>query len=122
MRGVERGGEWLEVLDGRVIGLFGLAFKPNTDDLREAPSIEIAKVLLAAGAAVRAYDPAAMEGSRRIMPDIEYMSGAYETAAGADAVVVVTQWNEFRYLHLGRMNRPMTTPVRLDPRNTHAPP
>src|ERR1700688_2390880 len=113
--------ECLEVLSGRVIGLFGLAFKPNTDDLREAPSIEIAKVLLAAGAAVRAYDPAAMEGSRRIMPDIEYMSGAYETAAGADAVVVVTEWNEFRYLDLGRMKRSMRKPVGIEGRNIYAP-
>jgi UDPglucose 6-dehydrogenase len=113
--------ECLEVLEGRLIGLFGLAFKPNTDDLREAPSIEIAKVLLAAGAAVRAYDPAAMEGSRRIMPDIEYMSGAYETAAGADAVVVVTEWNEFRYLDLGRMKRSMRKPVVIDGRNIYDP-
>ena len=113
--------ECLEVLEGRLIGLFGLAFKPNTDDLREAPSIDIAKVLLAAGAAVRAYDPAAMEGSRRIMPDIEYMSGAYETAAGADAVVVVTEWNEFRYLDLGRMKRSMRKPVVIDGRNIYDP-
>src|SRR5260370_30524421 len=75
--------ECLEVLDGRVIGLFGLAFKPNTDDLREAPGIEIAKVLLAAAAPVRAYDPAPIAGSRRIMPGIEYINGDHDTAAGA---------------------------------------
>src|SRR3984893_16754336 len=97
----------LEVLTGQVIGLFGLAFKPNTDDLREAPSIDIAKVLLAAGAIVRAYDPAAMERSRTLMPDIEYMEGAYEVAAGADAVVVVTEWNEFRDLDLARVKQSM---------------
>ncbi len=113
--------ECLEALPGRVIGLFGLAFKPNTDDLREAPSLDIAKVLLAAGALVRAYDPAAMEGSRRILPDIEYMNDAYETAAGADAVVVVTEWNEFRYLDLGRVKQSMRRPVVIDGRNIYDP-
>src|ERR1700682_2133189 len=111
----------LEVLTGQVIGLFGLAFKPNTDDLREAPSIDIAKVLLAAGAIVRAYDPAAMERSRTLMPDIEYMEGAYEVAAGADAVVVVTEWNEFRDLDLARVKQSMRKPVVIDGRNIYDP-
>jgi UDPglucose 6-dehydrogenase len=111
----------LEVLTGQVIGLFGLAFKPNTDDLREAPSIDIAKVLLAAGAVVRAYDPAAMERSRTLMPDIEYMEGAYEVAAGADAVVVVTEWNEFRDLDLARVKQSMRKPVVIDGRNIYDP-
>src|SRR6202165_1954430 len=78
----------LDTLTGSVVGLLGLAFKPNTDDLREAPSLEIAKVLLAAGALVRAYDPAAMEGARRLLPEIEYMEDAYEVANGADALVI----------------------------------
>jgi UDPglucose 6-dehydrogenase len=111
----------LEVLTGQVIGLFGLAFKPNTDDLREAPSLDIAKVLLAAGAIVRAYDPAAMEGSRLILPDVEYMDGAYEVAAGADAVVVITEWNEFRDLDLGRVKQSMRKPVVIDGRNIYDP-
>ena len=101
--------------------IFGLAFKPNTDDLREAPSIDIAKVLLAAGAVVRAYDPAAMERSRTLMPDIEYMEGAYEVAAGADAVVVVTEWNEFRDLDLARVKQSMRKPVVIDGRNIYDP-
>jgi UDPglucose 6-dehydrogenase len=112
----------LEELPGRVIGLLGLAFKPNTDDLREAPSIDIAKVLLAAGAKVRAYDPAAMERSRSILPDIEYMEDAYEVAAGADALVVVTEWNEFRDLDLGRVKQSMRMPVVIDGRNIYDPP
>jgi UDPglucose 6-dehydrogenase len=111
----------LEELPGRVIGLLGLAFKPNTDDLREAPSIDIAKVLLAAGAKVRAYDPAAMERSRSVLPDIEYMEDAYEVAAGADALVVVTEWNEFRDLDLGRVKRSMRMPVVIDGRNIYDP-
>lgn len=113
--------ECLEVLQDQVIGLFGLAFKPNTDDLREAPSIDIAKVLLAAGAVVRAYDPAAMDRARSILPDIEYMDGAYEVAAGADAVVVITEWNEFRVLDLGRVKKSMRRPVVIDGRNIYDP-
>jgi UDPglucose 6-dehydrogenase len=114
--------ECLETLPGRVVGLLGLAFKPNTDDLREAPSIDIAKVLLAAGAQVRAYDPAAMERSRTILPDVEYMEDAYEVAAGADALVVVTEWNEFRDLDLSRVKQSMRRPVVIDGRNIYDPP
>jgi UDPglucose 6-dehydrogenase len=113
--------ECLETLPGRVVGLLGLAFKPNTDDLREAPSIDIAKVLLAAGAQVRAYDPAAMERSRTILPDVEYMEDAYEVAAGADALVVVTEWNEFRDLDLSRVKQSMRRPVVIDGRNIYDP-
>jgi UDPglucose 6-dehydrogenase len=112
----------LDELPNQIIGLLGLAFKPNTDDLREAPSLDIAKVLLAAGSHVRAYDPAAMEGSRRLLPDIEYLNDAYEVASGADALVVVTEWNEFRLLDLGRIKRSMRKPVVIDGRNIYDPP
>ena len=111
----------LETLENRVIGLLGLAFKPNTDDLREAPSIDIARVLLAAGAKVRAYDPAAMERTRALVPDIEFMRNAYEVAAGADALVVVTEWNEFRQLDLQRVKSSMRQPVVVDGRNIYDP-
>jgi UDPglucose 6-dehydrogenase len=113
--------ECLESLTGSVIGLLGLAFKPNTDDLREAPSIDIAKVLLAAGAHVRAFDPAAMDRARGILPEIEYMEDAYEVAAGADALVVVTEWNEFRHLDLDRLKESMRKPVVVDGRNIYDP-
>src|SRR6202171_6458407 len=113
--------ECLEELPGRVIGLHGLAFKPNTDDMREAPSLDIARVLLAAGAHVRAYDPAAMEGSRRLLPDVEYMNDAYEVAAAADALVVVTEWNEFRDLDLVRLKKSMKQTGVVDGRNIYAP-
>ena len=113
--------ECLEELPDRLVGLLGLAFKPNTDDMREAPSLDIAKVLLAAGAQVRAYDPAAMERSRALLPDIEYRSDAYEVASGADALVVVTEWNEFRLLDLGRIKRSMRKPVVIDGRNIYDP-
>ncbi len=113
--------EVLDSLQDRVIGLFGLAFKPNTDDLREAPSIDIARVLLAAGARVRAFDPAAMERTRAILPDVEYKSNAYEVADGADAVVLVTEWNEFRHLDLDRVKESMRRPIMIDGRNIYDP-
>src|SRR5438876_9096636 len=108
-------------LPGRVIGLLGLSFKPNTDDMREAPSIDIAKVLLAAGAEVRAYAPAAMERSKILLPDVEYLKDAYAVAAGADALVLVTEWNEFRQLDMARIKQLMRRPVIVDGRNIYDP-
>ncbi len=113
--------ECLEELPGRVIGLLGLAFKPNTDDMREAPSIDIAKVLLAAGSEVRAFDPAAMERSRLLLPEVEYLKDAYQVAAGADALVLVTEWNEFRHLDMARVKQLMRRPVIVDGRNIYDP-
>ena len=111
----------LDALDGSVVGLLGLAFKPNTDDLRDAPSLDIARVLLAAGAQVRAFDPAAMEGARVLLPELDYMRDAYALASGADALVVVTEWNEFRHLDLGRVKASMRKPVIVDGRNIYDP-
>jgi len=113
--------ETLDELPGRVIGLLGLAFKPNTDDMREAPSVGIAKVLLAAGAEVRAYDPAAVETSRMLLPEVEYLKSAYEVAAGADAIVLITEWNEFRQLDMARVKQLMRRPVIVDGRNIYDP-
>ncbi len=111
----------LGTLNQKVVGLLGLAFKPNTDDLREAPSLDIAKVLLAAGAHVRGYDPAAMERTRTLLPELEYTKDAYQLATGADALVVVTEWNEFRQLDLTRLKTSMRTPVVIDGRNIYVP-
>src|SRR6266576_257931 len=111
----------LDELNDRVIGLLGLAFKPNTDDMREAPSIDIAKVLLAAGSEVRAFDPAAMERSRLLLPEVEYLKDAYQVAAGADALVLVTEWNEFRHLDMARVKQLMRRPVIVDGRNIYDP-
>ena len=113
--------ECLEELPGKVIGLLGLAFKPNTDDMREAPSVDIAKVLLAAGAELRAYDPAAMERSRTLLPDVEYLKDAYQVASGGDALVLVTEWNEFRQLDMARVRQLMRRPVIVDGRNIYDP-
>jgi UDPglucose 6-dehydrogenase len=113
--------EILDELPGRVIGLLGLAFKPNTDDMREAPSLDIAKVLIAAGASVRAYDPAAVERARMLVPDVEYLKDAYEVADGADALVLITEWNEFRQLDLRRVKQLMRRPMIVDGRNIYDP-
>jgi UDPglucose 6-dehydrogenase len=121
MLAIDKLRECLDTLHDRVVGLLGLAFKPNTDDLREAPSLDIAKVLLAAGASVRAYDPAAMERTRAILPDVEYASSAYGVADGADAVVVVTEWNEFRHLDLRQVKASMRRPIIVDGRNIYDP-
>ena len=113
--------ECLDELPNRIVGLLGLAFKPNTDDMREAPSLDIAKVLLAAGAEVRAYDPAAIERSRMLIPDVEYLRDAYEVADGADAIVLITEWNEFRQLDMARVKQLMRRPVIVDGRNIYDP-
>lgn len=113
--------ECLGTLHEKVVGLLGLAFKPNTDDLRDAPSVDIAKVLLAAGAHVRGYDPAAMARMQALLPDLEYSHDAYQLATGADALVVVTEWNEFRQLDLTRLKTAMRTPVVVDGRNIYVP-
>ena len=113
--------EALDELPGRVIGLLGLSFKPNTDDMREAPSVDIAKVLLSAGAEVRAYDPAAIERSKQILPGVVYAKDAYEVATDADAIVLVTEWNEFRQLDMARIKQLMRRPVIIDGRNIYDP-
>jgi UDPglucose 6-dehydrogenase len=113
--------EVLEELPGRIIGLLGLAFKPNTDDMRDAPSVDIARVLLAAGSEVRAYDPAAMERSKILLPEVEHVKDAYAVASGADALVLITEWNEFRRLNMARVRQLMRRPVIVDGRNIYDP-
>lgn len=108
-------------LSGKTIAVLGLAFKPNTDDMRDAKSLEIIADLLADGATVRAYDPIAMDNTRQIFPQIEYCENAYDASDGADAVVVVTEWNEFKYLDLGRVKETMKQPIIFDGRNIYDP-
>ncbi len=111
--------ERLFILKGRSIGLLGLTFKPDTDDLRDAPSIHIAERLLQMDARVKAYDPVAMEPCRSLWPNlkIRYCSSAEELAEGADALVVVTEWSQFRELDLAGLARLMSTPILVDGRN-----
>ncbi len=104
---------------GKTIGLLGLAFKPNTDDMRYAASIVLAEGLLKLGAKVRAFDPVAMENARTIMPDIEYVDDAYEAASGAHVLVIMTEWNEFRRLDLDRLKEVMAEHSVVDCRNVY---
>ncbi|HEU4365399.1 MAG TPA: UDP binding domain-containing protein, partial [Candidatus Krumholzibacteria bacterium] len=108
-------------LRGKTVGLLGLAFKPNTDDLREAPAIRLVHDLLAKGARVRVFDPVAMENFRRaVKSPVEYGKNAYDTAAGCDALVLVTEWNEFRELDFPRLGEVMRGNVFLDCRNVYS--
>jgi UDPglucose 6-dehydrogenase len=112
----------LDPLDGRSLAVLGLAFKPNTDDLREAKSIEVIHQLRQRGASLRAYDPVAMPAARRTLPDtVTFCESPYEAATGADAVVLVTEWNEFKFLNLERLRGVMRRPVVFDGRNVWEP-
>jgi UDPglucose 6-dehydrogenase len=109
-------------LKGRTIALWGLAFKPRTDDMREAPAISIIERLLAAGATVRAYDPEAAPTARRIFSDrIALVDKSYDALAGADALAIVTEWNEFREPDFQKMRSLLRAPVIFDGRNIYPP-
>src|SRR6476619_3313909 len=108
-------------LRGKTVAVLGLTFKPDTDDMREAPSIPLVTSLLDMGAKVRAYDPVGMEQARRELPDIEYCDDPYVCASGADALVIVTEWVQFRALDLERLKRDMAQPVVVDLRNIYRP-
>ncbi|MER2263799.1 UDP-glucose dehydrogenase family protein [Methylobacterium oxalidis] len=106
---------------GRTIALLGLTFKPNTDDMRDAPSLSIVAGLQDAGARVRAYDPEGMEQARPLLPDIGYAADPYDCAEGADALVLVTEWDAFRALDFDRLKAIMAEPVVVDLRNVYRP-
>jgi len=106
---------------GKTIGLLGLAFKPNTDDMRDAPSIDIAQDLTAAGAKVRGYDPVAMDVAAPILPAVEMFDDPYSLAEGCDALMVITDWNEFKQLDLEKVKGLLKSPVLFDGRNIYEP-
>lgn len=108
-------------LKGKRIGLLGLAFKPNTDDMRDAPAVDIANSLIEAGAQVRGYDPVARETAAPLLPAVEICSDVYEMAHGCDALVVVTEWNEFKQLDLEKVKGLLNSPVIYDGRNIYDP-
>lgn len=108
-------------LDGKVIGLLGLAFKPNTDDIRESPALTVARTLMNQGASVRAYDPVAMENVGEEMPEIELVDNPYAVADGADVLVLMTEWNEFKNLDMERIKGLLKTPILVDGRNIYDP-
>ena len=118
---VNRLQDMLGDLQGREVGLLGLSFKPNTDDMRDAPSIDIAKSLQNLGARVRAYDPVAMSVAAPLLPGVAMASDPYELAEACDALMVITEWNEFKQLDLERVRDSMKQPVLFDGRNVYDP-
>jgi UDPglucose 6-dehydrogenase len=111
----------LWVVRGKQLAVLGLAFKPNTDDVRFAPAIDLVNYLLAEGALIRAYDPEAMERARAILPQIEYAKTPYEAAKGAEALLIATEWDEFRKLDWDKIRDVMTRPLIVDGRNLLSP-
>ena len=106
---------------GKTIAILGLTFKPNTDDMRESPAISIIQALQDKGARVTAYDPEGVEAARGMLAGVAFGSSAYEIAEGADAIVLVTEWDEFRALDLDRLKALMAAPVLVDLRNVYPP-
>ena len=106
---------------GKTVGVLGLTFKPNTDDMREAPSLSIIAALQDGGARIRAYDPEGMEQARALLPEVSFARDPYDCAEGADALVIVTEWDAFRALDLRRVRRIMKSPVLVDLRNIYRP-
>ena len=107
-------------VEGKTIGVLGLTYKPNTDDMRAAPSLTIVPDLQKAGARVVAYDPQGARAARELLPGVELATDAYACATGADALVVITEWDAFRDLDLGRLAKAMREPVMVDLRNIFA--
>ncbi|MFL6273567.1 MAG: UDP-glucose dehydrogenase family protein [Blastocatellia bacterium] len=108
-------------LEGKTVALLGLAFKPDTDDMRQAPALRIISDLQAAGATVRAYDPAAMEAARQVVSDVAFCEDEYEAARGSDALVIVTEWNQFRGIDFDRLKSVMRALNIIDTRNIYEP-
>jgi UDPglucose 6-dehydrogenase len=109
------------VIREKRISVLGLAFKPNTDDIRFAPAIDLVGQLLAEGARVCAYDPEAMEKARAVLPQVEYAKSAYEAAQDSEALIIATEWDEFRKLDWDRVRDAMARPLILDGRNLLSP-
>ncbi len=108
-------------LEGRVVAQLGLSFKPETDDIRESPALFVLDGLLAGGARVRAFDPAAMDACRELYPSVEFCQDSYAAADGAEALVISTEWNQFRALELERLHKRMRHPLIVDLRNIYEP-
>jgi UDPglucose 6-dehydrogenase len=107
-------------LHGKIVGVLGLTFKPNTDDMREAPSIPLITALQDLGATVQAYDPVGMEQAKLELPTVTYCDSPYACATKADGLVIVTEWEQFRALDLTRLKQEMTQPVIIDLRNIYS--
>ena len=118
---VEKIKHLLKDLKSKTIGILGLAFKQNTDDIRESSSIDIIKILLKGGAKIKCFDPLAMENAKKILPDIVYCENEYDAAQGSDALVIATEWNQFRNLDLNKIKKLLKTPIFIDLRNLYEP-
>ena len=121
MRMVDKIRDMVGDLDGKAIGVLGLSFKPNTDDIRESAAIVIVEQLQVLGARVKVFDPAAMETARAVLKGVEYCSDPYETVLDCDALVLVTEWNEFRRLDLATIKKNLRQPIFVDLRNVYEP-
>jgi len=108
-------------LKGKTIAILGLAFKQNTEDIRQSPYIDIIKILLKKRAKIKCFDPLAMGNTKKILPDLTYCQDEYETAQGSDALVIATEWNQFRNLDLSKIKKLLKNPILLDLRNLHEP-
>ncbi|MEM9683364.1 MAG: nucleotide sugar dehydrogenase, partial [Pseudomonadota bacterium] len=108
-------------VDGKTIAVLGVTFKPNTDDMRDSPSLDIVPALQRAGAKIRAFDPEGMDEARGMLADVEWCEGAYDTMEGSDAMVVITEWNQFRGLDTERMKSLLAAPIVVDLRNIYNP-
>jgi UDPglucose 6-dehydrogenase len=108
-------------LTGRTIAVLGLSFKPETDDIRDAPSVEIIRGLVELGAGVRAFDPVAMPPAAKLLPEVSFAKDPYQACEGADAVVIVTEWNQFRMLDFERIRSCLRRPLMVDLRNVYRP-
>jgi UDPglucose 6-dehydrogenase len=106
---------------GKTIGVLGLAFKPNTDDMRDAPSLDIIPALQAAGARIKAYDPESMHEAGKLLTDVDFCDGPYHAIDGADIMVLITEWDQFRALDLDRVKKLLKTPTVVDLRNVYQP-
>jgi len=116
---VEKIKETLWILDGKTLGILGLSFKPNTDDLRFAPSVEIIPLLQKEGAKIKAFDPQAMESAKGVLSNVEYSENAYEVARDSDALIIITEWDEFKHLDLQKVKSLLKSPVIIDGRNIY---
>jgi UDPglucose 6-dehydrogenase len=108
-------------LTGKTVGVLGLTFKPNTDDMRDAPSLEILPRLIELGAKVQAFDPEGMGEAQHLLPGVEFVGGPYDAAFGADALLILTEWDQFRALDLDRIKQQMRGQVIVDLRNIYNP-
>ncbi len=105
---------------GKTVAVLGLTFKPNTDDMRESPAIAVIQTLQDAGATVRVYDPEGHEQAKKVLDDVVYYGGAYQAMEGADALVILTEWDAFRAIDLKRAKSLLSAPVLVDLRNIYA--